>query len=685
MEVSGEEVYFMAQSREFFNGSTHSLLSLPMDTSCPSTYFTSTLSGYLTHHIVEQSRRSYHNSPRSPAQHPMNVIFQDSSSSSSYYSSEVKLKSVVNYRSDSKLDPNKIISESLSDTTSSRDSKRNSDSNISGELTSLDAMIRNRWIFNGQSTWTAVQDLKAGLSTIMSNNDKKTSPSCWKVGQGRLSSSQLEEFHQQFFKLRRSFTAVLVALSSNFASLKSVCLPVMPDYPLLKSDILHAFRQEIEELEVSKTFLNPVSSLSSSTSSTTSSTTVSSTAALVTSSFSPWSSVDRLLSPLTSYATSMSSSSSSSSTSTTSNTTSSTTISSFRGILREDCKNPFKDWMIQLENYFHQVWNILTAVKEVDCEVKRLIESLKEEKEESNASIDLSRYLTLVASFEELIRKYWIPYEITQIPNNHPIHPIHPIDGVRHRHSSESMSAVDLFAFSFPEFQRIEKDFIHLSENDVLLRQNYRCRLCQSPLSSSMLGWNKNYAYCRLTGGLYCLKWCHRRERRVIPGIFISRGETVEDEVCHIGCEYLDALKEIPSLDLSNWKFSKFCGPNYRNVHDARQKLVDLCQTLLLVLPPDRLDDDSMILGNKNGHDEYWTYLQRWVDEWKLRINYQEQIREILLSFLHCDRLYMIFHPTIYSLRDLEDVLSGKLYHILQPCLTELNDLLGRITKTMPQ
>lgn len=54
-------------------------------------------------------------------------------------------------------------------------------------------------------------------------------------------------------------------------------------------------------------------------------------------------------------------------------------------------------------------------------------------------------------------------------------------------------------------------------EQDLMKIQRARCLGCGEQLMSGLFGFDRNYFMCNFYGGLFCRKWCHQGESRVVP------------------------------------------------------------------------------------------------------------------------------------------------------------------------
>ena len=184
------------------------------------------------------------------------------------------------------------------------------------------------------------------------------------------------------------------------------------------------------------------------------------------------------------------------------------------------------------------------------------------------------------------------------------------------------------------------------NEEELLRTQRGRCAGCGEPLISTFFGLEKNFQPCRYHGGLFCRRWCHSNEHRVIPHRLLNFWDAVAHRVSRQSAAFLDDVWRHPVLHLSSINPLLYEGlPALRAVRGMRGQLARLLR--------ESLSEDAVAGGAPRAREAVAS-----------------------LAWLGEQRLYMCVSEELYSLADLLEVQSGG--GDLVPALSALVDALRR-------
>jgi hypothetical protein len=214
------------------------------------------------------------------------------------------------------------------------------------------------------------------------------------------------------------------------------------------------------------------------------------------------------------------------------------------------------------------------------------------------------------------------------------------------------------------------------NEVELLRAQRSRCLGCGEPLFTGLgmsflgswgLGVHKNFAPCRYYGGLFCKRWCHRDDHRVIPYRMLLYWDGKPHRVCRQAAVFLDEFATQPLLNVSELSPLLFEGvPLLRKCYRMRTQIAFLMDTLInhqVQLKKNKSD------ANSNGNASNTSLRTR---EEKFM-----QLRDILMECLGQDsKMHLCVAAELYSLQDLVHVQSGSLLVRLDKLLLALFTLL---------
>ena len=134
-------------------------------------------------------------------------------------------------------------------------------------------------------------------------------------------------------------------------------------------------------------------------------------------------------------------------------------------------------------------------------------------------------------------------------------------------------------------------------EEELLRRQKFKCLGCGEPLQSLFFGLDQNYQPCRYTGGLFCKRWCHSNDHRVIPHRMLLYWDCVPHRVCQQVSKFLDIVLDKPILNLNSINSLLYEGiPYLNNLKNLRLRATSVLETMLEFDPERALDITSSIL-----------------------------------------------------------------------------------------
>ncbi len=162
------------------------------------------------------------------------------------------------------------------------------------------------------------------------------------------------------------------------------------------------------------------------------------------------------------------------------------------------------------------------------------------------------------------------------------------------------------------------------SDDELLRLQRGKCLGCGEPLVSGFFGLDKNFQPCRFHGGLFCKRWCHNDDHRIIPHRLLLYWDTNQHRVSRQAAAYLDDTWSKPSLKLSSINPLLYEGvPSLRIARNLRSRI---CLYL-----------DSIMA------------------------THAEQIKEAIVSTIGVKRLYIVISEELYSMCDITEAHTGSL------------------------
>eukprot|EP01035_Chromulina_nebulosa_P019015 gene19015-24835_t len=185
------------------------------------------------------------------------------------------------------------------------------------------------------------------------------------------------------------------------------------------------------------------------------------------------------------------------------------------------------------------------------------------------------------------------------------------------------------------------------SEDELLRLQKNKCVGCGQPLSSSFFGLQKNYLLCKFTGALFCRRWCHGDDRRILPHRMLSAWDSSLQRVCRIAAEFLDIHWSQPLTDIGRVNALLYEGvPALRQIKLYRRSIAALIDRAL-------------------NHPTHIT-----------------PAYDVVTAALGPDRLHLCACVSYYSMQDLIEVQSGVLLQRLVDLYSELRAIIPRKNKS---
>lgn len=182
------------------------------------------------------------------------------------------------------------------------------------------------------------------------------------------------------------------------------------------------------------------------------------------------------------------------------------------------------------------------------------------------------------------------------------------------------------------------------SEEELLRSQRSKCIGCGEPLMSGFFGLDRNYQPCRFYGGLFCKRWCHNDDHRIIPHRLLLYWDNTAHRVSRQAAVFLDDTWGKPLLKLNAVNPLLYEGvPALRMAKSIRQRIGSIIEAAF--------EADTF------------------------------RARDAILTCLGANRVYLCVSVELYSMRDLVEVQSGALLGALQQLLDELK----RIQQKKPQ
>ena len=132
---------------------------------------------------------------------------------------------------------------------------------------------------------------------------------------------------------------------------------------------------------------------------------------------------------------------------------------------------------------------------------------------------------------------------------------------------------------------------LSLKTDEELLRgQRSKCLGCGEPLQSGFFGLERNFHPCRYHGGLFCKRWCHRDDHRVVPHRLLNYWDTCSHRVCSQAAQFLDEVWARPVLHLA--AINPLLYEGLPALRGARYLRTHAMQLLSLALEADTISDE---------------------------------------------------------------------------------------------
>lgn len=202
------------------------------------------------------------------------------------------------------------------------------------------------------------------------------------------------------------------------------------------------------------------------------------------------------------------------------------------------------------------------------------------------------------------------------------------------------------------------------SESEQLRIQRSRCLGCGEMLYSGLglglgllgalgLGNHKNFAPCRYYGGLFCKRWCHREDLRVIPYRLLLFWDGKPHRVCLQAASFLDTFSSSPVVDVPSLNPLLFEGvPMLRKCFRLRAQIALLIEAIT--------HDKGSIASPSHRPNRPAVSL----------------LREALLSTLGPTRAHLCTTGGLFSLLDLLEIQSGRVLTSMEQLLLALFSIL---------
>jgi hypothetical protein len=183
-------------------------------------------------------------------------------------------------------------------------------------------------------------------------------------------------------------------------------------------------------------------------------------------------------------------------------------------------------------------------------------------------------------------------------------------------------------------------------EDELMRLQKSRCAGCGEPLVANLFRFEKNYDVCRFTGALYCRRWCHHGDRRVLPHRLVFDWDLKPHKVCRQAAAYLDSIYTFGFINVDLANPLLFDGvPALRQVKLFRRSIATLVDRAL-----------------------------------SKRSTYHMAIEAISMT-IGTSRLHLCFCSNFYSIEDLVDVSKGGLVKKLYELYDKLRQIVPRKNK----
>jgi hypothetical protein len=172
-------------------------------------------------------------------------------------------------------------------------------------------------------------------------------------------------------------------------------------------------------------------------------------------------------------------------------------------------------------------------------------------------------------------------------------------------------------------------------EEELLRTQRSKCIGCGEPLQSGLFGLDKNFAPCRYHGGLFCKRWCHADQHRVIPHRLVLYWDCKPHRVSRQAAAFLDHFGKRPVLQVNVINPLLYEGvPALRFVRNVKNRISSMLDILM--------DLDA------------------------------SQVQAIILDTLGREKIHVCACDELLSIEDLVSVQTGEMLSMLQKLLVAL-------------
>eukprot|EP00903_Cladosiphon_okamuranus_P008775 g8406.t1 len=175
-------------------------------------------------------------------------------------------------------------------------------------------------------------------------------------------------------------------------------------------------------------------------------------------------------------------------------------------------------------------------------------------------------------------------------------------------------------------------------DEERLRVQKRSCMGCGRAIAAEFLGIKKDYSPCRFADGLFCRRYCHAEDRRVIPHRVVHHWDFATHRVCRDARAFLDAMRFLPLFDMSELSPTMFADHESLRMARSRRKELHLLRRAVFSPPQSKCPSGARLFDK-------------------------------LLD----GRMHLAVSPGLYSLEDLLGVKNG----ILLDFLEETNEVLS--------
>jgi hypothetical protein len=127
--------------------------------------------------------------------------------------------------------------------------------------------------------------------------------------------------------------------------------------------------------------------------------------------------------------------------------------------------------------------------------------------------------------------------------------------------------------------------YVGMRKDEELLRaQRSKCLGCGQPLQSGLFGLDKNFTQCRYLNGLFCHRWCHAEEQRVIPHRLLLYWDCKTYKVSRQAAAFLDHFSKKPVLQIDVINPLLYQGvPTLRFIRNVKNRISNMLEVLMEV------------------------------------------------------------------------------------------------------